>query len=322
MVEAEDVRTIASARHNVVLDDHGHSRGTATDIQLPSSTQLAIDYYGDVDYFRIEVQELGTLSVRAEHGDYRGEYWSATLVGRIERHDGTALPEDGEGLQYAYHNWPIERAVEPGEHYVAVRHYHPRMRRGTGNYILHVSFTPGAASAPAPAAGPEDLDNPVPASLIVQGGADWRTGEAQSIEAFPSVARGAAFGAESGYEVAIHDRSGRLLAVVPAFRPRSWHIEPSQGPWSAALPWRPEHDGLEGLRVSLRPVPGDASDGRAAKLHAVPVGELKTWPKGLRAYGKTAPEALRAWREAERTRHIKVLQRTGKAARPQLGPGR
>lgn len=115
-------------------DDHGDTRSTATAVAAaPSTTMGSLDWDRDLDYFRIELAEDGSLSVASTGGtDTEG-----TLMGG----NGAPLAADddaGEGV-----NFLIGSDRGAGTYFVEVRGHRDA---ATGPYALEVAFEPGAST--------------------------------------------------------------------------------------------------------------------------------------------------------------------------------
>ena len=112
-----------------VGDDHGDTFALATTVPVPSSTTGRIENGGDVDMFRIEIAEAGTLRV-ATSGN-------TDTYGILADTQGQTVGVDddgGEGL-----NFLVSTDVQRGTWYIQVAGYD---HATTGEYILGVSFEP------------------------------------------------------------------------------------------------------------------------------------------------------------------------------------
>ena len=109
-------------------DDFGDTRGSAATVDLPSATagELAA---GDVDYFRIELDQPGILEVSASG--------SIDSVGSLFDAFGTELATDDDaGEDYGFR---IEHMSASGVYYVAVRGFDDNT---SGSYTLHARLRP------------------------------------------------------------------------------------------------------------------------------------------------------------------------------------
>ena len=118
----------ATAQHDsnvLVEDDHGDSIDDATTVGLPSVTGGWLDP-DDEDYFRIELEVAGQLTVHSEG-------W-IDAEGRLLDEDGDFIASASGGA--ADFNFRIVRDMVAGTHFVRV---HERLSRA-GAYTLHVDF--------------------------------------------------------------------------------------------------------------------------------------------------------------------------------------
>ena len=111
-------------------DDHGNDIDSATSVSVPSNTDGELEEGGDRDYFRVEVAQATTLTVETTG--------STDTLGTLFDADEESLETNDDGGSGT--NFLIERAVEPGTHYVEVRGYNDS---STGAYELRVSATDG-----------------------------------------------------------------------------------------------------------------------------------------------------------------------------------
>ena len=107
------------------VSDHGDSRSSATRVEPGSSTQgeLVPD---DVDYFRVEVTESGTLVVAFTTSDL-------DTYGYIEDSSGTVLSSNDDSGEGA--NFRVTARVNAGTYYIRVRGF---LNSQNGPYTLHV----------------------------------------------------------------------------------------------------------------------------------------------------------------------------------------
>ena len=105
-------------------DDHSNNRSGATSLALGSSLSGRIETGGDVDYFRVQVNESGRLIVyTAGNLDTRGT---------LQNSSGSALTNNDDGG--SENNFRIERSVNAGTYYIKVEGYDSSE---TGDYTLH-----------------------------------------------------------------------------------------------------------------------------------------------------------------------------------------
>ena len=117
------------------VDTHADTPRTATRVSSTSSTSGQIGPTGDVDYFRIEAPQAGTLTVETTGNmDTVGTLWQAGE--EIARDD-----DSGDG-----HNFLLASPVTAGTYDIAVRGYGAT----TGQYTLVVNFVVGALDIPGP----------------------------------------------------------------------------------------------------------------------------------------------------------------------------
>ena len=107
-------------------DDHGDSRETATDVTVPSSTAGSLESPGDLDYFRIVLQQAGTLELRTTG--------SVDTCGVLYWEDGRSINESCDGPDGD--NFRIRRNLPTGTYFIKVHGYDATE---TGAYSLEVS---------------------------------------------------------------------------------------------------------------------------------------------------------------------------------------
>ncbi len=116
-------------------DTHADTPGTATRVNATSSTTGQIGPAGDVDYFRIEVPQAGTLTVETTGPmDTVGTLWQA----------GEEIVRDDDSGDAQ--NFLLVAPVAAGTYEVAVRGY----GAATGQYTLVVNLVVGALDIPGP----------------------------------------------------------------------------------------------------------------------------------------------------------------------------
>ena len=125
-------------------DDHGDEAASATTVTAGSDTPSALTA-GDVDYFRVEVAEAGTLQAYSSGG--------TDTYGQLEDADGAVLRRNDDGG--AGTNFRLSENVAAGTYYVRVRGYSSRT---SGAYTLHMRFSESdtGTTTPPPAAGDGD----------------------------------------------------------------------------------------------------------------------------------------------------------------------
>ena len=120
-----DGTTTQYASNVLVEDDHGDSIDDATAVGVPSVTGGWLDP-DDEDYFRIELEVAGQLTVHSEG-------W-IDAEGRLLDEDGDFIASDSDGA--ADYNFRIARDMDAGTHFVRVHEWASR----AGAYTLHVDF--------------------------------------------------------------------------------------------------------------------------------------------------------------------------------------
>ncbi len=138
-------------------------------LRLNAETAGTLQQAGEVDYFRVEVQEAGTVVVEASGAAAPAAYFGAG--------GGPLLPQDavGEGARAAQAGWP----VTAGSYHVAVVGGATRTR--TGAYTVAVRFTAASEAGPLRAT----LLNVAPAQAWVH----FYCGRAQHSEAVACTAQ-------------------------------------------------------------------------------------------------------------------------------------
>ncbi len=109
-------------------EDHAGTLGQASSVALNSSTSGVLEDGGDIDYFRVEATQAGTLTVETTgNTDTVGQLWGA---------DGQRLSEDDDGGSGL--NFRLARQVTAGTYYIRVSSFGD----ASGAYVLSVRFTP------------------------------------------------------------------------------------------------------------------------------------------------------------------------------------
>ena len=111
--------------------EHGNSRDRATRVGLNTETAGTLERAGDVDYFRFEVAEAGSLTVETTGATNTVGYLGGTSGGWLSQDDDAGT--DG--------NFRIVRRVTAGTYYVAV--VGANGRTAIGAYTFAVRFTSG-----------------------------------------------------------------------------------------------------------------------------------------------------------------------------------
>jgi lysyl endopeptidase len=109
-------------------DQDPETINSTRDIPLGGSVSASIDTAGDLDFFRIPVQQAGTLTVRSTGG----KDLAAALLGA----NGSKLTANGNA-ELSNKEFGITYRVEPGTYYLNVGHMDPA---GTGAYQVIASL--------------------------------------------------------------------------------------------------------------------------------------------------------------------------------------
>ena len=107
-------------------DDHGNTYEKAGPVKPTSSTPGVLERQGDVDYFRVLVSEMGTLTVETT-GD-------TDTVGHLRGAEGQWLSEDDDGGSRL--NFRLVESVSAGTYYIRVSGFD----NATGRYTLKVQI--------------------------------------------------------------------------------------------------------------------------------------------------------------------------------------
>ena len=110
-----------------VRDDHSDTRSGATRLALGGSVSGQIGTGDDIDYFRLQVSESGTLAVYTT-GDL-------DTKGELESSSGALLADNDDGGSGT--NFRIERTVASCSYYIRVESF----GSNTGSYTLRADFT-------------------------------------------------------------------------------------------------------------------------------------------------------------------------------------
>ena len=105
-------------------DDHSNSMEHATPIDINSSTEGAIDYRGDVDWFKFELHESSIVEIYTTG--------NTDTLGYLVNSQGDIILEDDDSGGNS--NFKITKKLDIGTYYIKVREY----SSATGDYILHV----------------------------------------------------------------------------------------------------------------------------------------------------------------------------------------
>ena len=111
-----------------LIDDHGNSEGDATAIRVGADVLGAVDYEGDIDYFRFQAERGQSYQIDVALGTL-----DDSIVDLYDS-DGWFL-DSNDDYEGAYASRLYWEAPSSGERYVAVEGY------GTGTYTLTVSLS-------------------------------------------------------------------------------------------------------------------------------------------------------------------------------------
>ena len=125
-----------------VADDHPNS-APGTRVSVPSTTAGRLETGGDEDYFRFSLSQSGQVSVYSTG--------SLDTVGRLiaGNNRGIAYDDDDSGIGS---NFQIVQNVSSGDYDVRVRAY--SNGSDTGDYMLHLEFSPGSGVGDHPDSPP------------------------------------------------------------------------------------------------------------------------------------------------------------------------
>ena len=107
-------------------DDHGSTREKARSVKPNSSTPGVLERQGDVDYFRVLVSEMGTLTVETTG--------STDTLGQLRGTDDQWLSDDDDGGSRL--NFRLVESVSAGTYYIRVSGFD----NATGRYTLKVQL--------------------------------------------------------------------------------------------------------------------------------------------------------------------------------------
>ena len=134
-VSALDLRAPLVAGFRRGIGDDGDTADTATPVAATSTTTAYMAAVDDIDYFRVELPEAGTLRVETTGDD--------DLRGTLSAEDGEVIAEDDDSGDYR--NFLIEVELEAGVYFVKVN-THEHSWGIDDNYVLVVSFKPASAA--------------------------------------------------------------------------------------------------------------------------------------------------------------------------------
>ncbi len=117
---------------NITSVDHSNTQVAATALLLGGSLTAKIDPDNDVDYFSVQVEAYGQLTL-----------WTTTTgtlntIGTLQDSEGDTLATNADKNVDAELNFRIEQDVYPGTYYIKVQSY----AQMTGDYTIYAAFTP------------------------------------------------------------------------------------------------------------------------------------------------------------------------------------
>lgn len=110
-------------------DDPNQPSPSARVLPLDGKLSATLSYAGDIDVFRIDVPQEGTLSVFSTGGN--------DLVGALLNAEGKGL-DGNDDAETGNNEFGISRRVSPGTYYVSVAHFEPNV---TANYQISTQFS-------------------------------------------------------------------------------------------------------------------------------------------------------------------------------------
>ncbi len=117
---------------NITSADHGNTLIEATSLPLEGSLTAKIDPGNDVDYFNVQIEEFGQLTL-----------WTTTTeplntIGTLQDSAGVTLATNADKNRDAELNFRIEQYMYPGAYYIKVQSYEHK----TGDYTIYATFAP------------------------------------------------------------------------------------------------------------------------------------------------------------------------------------
>jgi hypothetical protein len=127
-----DGRTLASGSHDGTVLLWDIASVEATSLLLGGSLTAKIDPGNDVDYFSVQVEAYGQLTL-----------WTTTTgsldtIGTLQNSEGTTLATTADENADEALNFRIQHVVDPGTYYIKVQSY----AQMTGDYTVYAAFAP------------------------------------------------------------------------------------------------------------------------------------------------------------------------------------
>ena len=117
---------------NITSVDHSNTQVAASALLLGGSLTAKIDPGNDVDYFSVEVEAYGQLTLWTTTTD------TLNTIGTLQDSEGVTLATNADKNVDAELNFRIEQDVYPGTYYIKVESYAQK----TGDYSIYAAFTP------------------------------------------------------------------------------------------------------------------------------------------------------------------------------------
>lgn len=119
-------------KFSIANDDHGNNFASASAYTIGESRSGSLEYPGDLDFFRFEVTQSGSLELTTTgNTDTQGILYDGSMVQVSGDPSDRNIDDGGEGL-----NFLIQHNVTPGTYYIQVRGF----QTTTGFYTLTSSM--------------------------------------------------------------------------------------------------------------------------------------------------------------------------------------
>ena len=113
---------------NITSVDHSNTQVAATALLLGGILTAKIDPGNDVDYFNVQIEEFGQLTL-----------WTTgtlDMIGTLQDSDGVTLETNADETVNEELNFKIEQYMYPGTYYIKVQSYEQK----TGDYTIYAAF--------------------------------------------------------------------------------------------------------------------------------------------------------------------------------------